>query len=417
MTALLSQQSTASFVDGHFESDPYPTYRAWRESGPVHWSSSFAGGAWIVSRHADVERVLRDPAYSARRTGGWVRHGRAARRELQPFQQLFARALLFLDGSDHGRIRRVLHEAFRPTALQAIVPIIERTADELLDALEGQPTFDFMQAVARPLPARVIGALMGFAHAPADDFTAWCEDLATYIGAMEPSPEQAQRAQRALLDMVRRLQPMLAQRRAAPGDDLVSRLLEAEVQGLVTAGPELIAQCAMLLFAGYETTRNLLGNGLHALLSHRDQWKRLHQQSEWLPGAVREVLRYESPVQYTGRRVAADTILHGRALRRGDLVLAMIGAANRDPAVYERPDELDIARQGRAPLSFGAGPHVCIGAALSSMETQAVFARLIRRWPGLELAEDRPSWNGNPVYRGLRSLHVRKAPTAASLRL
>src|SRR4030095_3901649 len=180
----------------------------------------------------------------------------------------------------------------------------------------------------------------------------------------------------------------------------------AQAQGLIESGPEVLAQCAMLLFAGFETTRNLLGNGLHALLSHPDQWQRLQREPALLSGAVRELLRYDSPVQYTGRRVAADTLLHGRVLRRGDLVLAMIGAANRDPDVYERPDELDVARQGRAPLSFGAGPHVCLGAALTSMEAHALFARLIRRWPKLELADDPPSWNGNPVYRGLRTLRV-----------
>jgi cytochrome P450 len=162
----------------------------------------------------------------------------------------------------------------------------------------------------------------------------------------------------------------------------------------------------MLLFAGYETTRNLLGNGLRALLSQRAEWERLCRQPELLPLAVRELLRFDSPVQYTGRRVAVETVLHGHVLRRGDLVLAMIASANRDPAVYQRPDELDIARLGKGPLSFGAGPHVCIGAALTSMEAQAVLRRLIRRWPNLELATNSPAWNGNAVYRGLSRMIV-----------
>jgi cytochrome P450 len=248
---------------------------------------------------------------------------------------------------------------------------------------------------------------MGIEDMPEDELTRWSEDLATFIGAMDPSPEQAERAQEALFGMLRLLQPALEKRRAALGDDLLSRLVQAEAEGLVSAGPELLAQCVMLLFAGFETTRNLLGNGLHALLSHRTQWERLCRTPELLPAAVRELLRFDSPVQYTGRRVAVETVLHGQVLRRGDLVLAMIASGNRDPAVYERPDELDIARPGKGPLSFGVGPHVCIGAALTSMEAQAVFRRLIHRWPDLELATDLPAWNGNAVYRGLPTLRVR----------
>ena len=407
MSAVLASESPPLVGPG-FLADPYPTYRAWRDAGPIHWSTEFAGGAWIVTRHADVERVLRDPAFSAQRTAGWVRHDSpAGRRRRQGFQALFARAMLFLDAPDHGRIRGALQAAFRPAALAGVLPTIESTLDELLDAVDGLPQFDFMQAVARPLPARVIASLMGLDDIPEDDLTLWSEDLASFIGAMDPSPEQAERAQEALFSIVRRLQPVLQQRRAALGDDLISRLIQAESEGVVSAGPELLAQCVMLLFAGYETTRNLLGNGLHALLSHRAQWERLRRAPELLPTAVRELLRFDSPVQYTGRRVVVETVLHGRVLRRGDLVLAMIASGNRDPAVYERPDELDVTRQGRGLLSFGAGPHVCIGAALTSMEAQAVFRRLIGRWPELELATDLPSWNGNPVYRGLSTLLVR----------
>jgi cytochrome P450 len=408
MSAVLAAAAPPPLVGPDFLADPYPTYRAWRDAGPIHWSTEFADGAWIVTRHADVDRVLRDPAFSARRTAGWVQHDSpAGRRGRQRFQELFSRAMLFLDAPDHGRIRGVLQAAFRPAALAGIASNIERTLDELLDAVEGLPQFDFMQAIARPLPARVIASLMGLDDLPEDELTRWSEDLATYIGAMDPSPEQAERAQEALFAMLRFLQPELEKRRVAMGDDLLSRIVQAEDEGLVNAGPELLAQCVMLLFAGYETTRNLLGNGLRALLAHRAEWERLCRHPEVLPLAVRELLRFDSPVQYTGRRVAVETALHGQVLRRGDLVLAMIASANRDPAVYPRPDELDIARPGKGSLSFGAGPHVCIGAALTSMEAQAVLRRVIRRWPNLELATGSPSWNGNPVYRGLSTLPVR----------
>lgn len=408
MTAVLAADPSLPRLGPGFLADPYPTYRAWREAGPIHWSTEFAGGAWIVTRHADVDRVLRDPAFSARRTAGWVHHDSpAGRRGRQRFQELFSRAMLFLDAPDHGRIRSVLQAAFRPAALAVIASTIENTLDELIDAVGGLPQFDFMEAVARPLPARVIASLMGLEDLPEDDLTRWSEDLAIFIGAMAPSAEQAERAQAALFAMLRFLQPGLQKRRAAPGDDLLGRLIQAESEGVVSAGPELLAQCVMLLFAGFETTRNLLGNGLQALLSHRAQWERLRRAPELAPAAVRELLRFDSPVQYTGRRVAVETILHGHVLRRGDLVLAMIASAHRDPAVFERPEALDIARPGKGSLSFGTGPHVCIGAALTSMEAQAVFRRLVQRWPQLELASDSPAWNGNAVYRGLTTLPVR----------
>ncbi|UUZ62833.1 cytochrome P450 [Polaromonas sp. P1-6] len=174
----------------------------------------------------------------------------------------------------------------------------------------------------------------------------------------------------------------------------------------------MLAQCAMLLFAGFETTRHLLGSGLQALLAHPDQWQRLRQAPELLPGAVRELLRYDSPVQYTGRRVTTDLVLHGQQLRRGDLVVPLIGAANRDPRCYAQPDALDITRRDGSSLSFGSGPHVCIGAALTLMEAEIVFRQLLRRWPELSLVDATPHWIGNPLYRGLVTLPLRRGAPA-----
>jgi cytochrome P450 len=410
MSAVLARRGPAlgrTLVDAEFLRDPYPTYHALREAGPVHWSDEFFGGAWLLTRHADVEAVLRDTRFSAQRTGGWVMQDDEARRELKEFQRLFARAMLFLDAPDHQRIRRVLNAAFRPATLQQLVPDIECMADELLDSIDAESGFDFMRSVARLLPARVIARMMGIENEDHARFAAWSEDLAVFIGAVQPSREQARCAQASLLAMTDYFQALLA-RRDASNDDVVGRLVQAEAHGQIHPGAELLAQCAMLLFAGYETTRNLLGNGLQALLTHRAQWQRLKAEPVLLPDAVRELLRFDSPVQYTGRRVTADTALHGQVLRRGDLVVALIGAANRDPARHAQPDVLDIIR-GTGSLSFGSGPHVCIGSALTLIEAQAVFGGLLRRWPDLELSDARPAWNGNPVYRGLTRLPVRAA--------
>ena len=404
-------------IDEAFRADPYPTYAALREAGPIHWSDEFFGGAWLLTRHADVEAVLRDAVrFSAQRTGGWVMQSPAARSELKDFQQLFARAMLFVDAPDHTRIRGVLNAGFRSDVLQQFAPAIERRVDALLDAVDADAGFDFMQALARPLPAEVMAMLMDIPAADRGDFIAWSDDLATFIGAPMPSLEQARRARTSLLAMTGYFEHLVPERRRTPGDDLVRRLLRAEATGDIQPGAELLAQCAMLLFAGHETTRNLLGNGLQALLANPDQWQRLQHDPALLPGAVREVLRFDSPVQYTGRRVAADLMLHGQQLRRGDLVVALIGSANRDPVRYPETDRMDIARRPGGLLSFGVGPHVCIGASLTLMEAQIVFDRLLHRFPHLRLVDAQPRWSGNAVYRGLSALPVRQSP-ATGLRI
>ncbi|BDT70313.1 cytochrome P450 107B1 [Comamonadaceae bacterium OS-1] len=398
--------ATAPFVDAAFLANPYPAYQALREAGPLHWSTEFFGGAWLLTRHADVEQVLRDPRFSAQRTGGWVTDREETKGELAGFQQLFARAMLFLDAPDHTRIRKVLNAGFKPAQIQALEPFIEQTVAELLDAVGNAPRFDFMQAVARQLPTRVIAKMMGIEEAANADFAVWSDDLAVFIGAPLATHQQARRAQASLLAMGRYFEQLIAERRKHPGDDLVSRLLQAKADGALLNHAELLAQCAMLLFAGHETTRNLLGNGLQSLLAHPDQWQRLQQDPGLVPSAVRELLRFDSPVQYTGRRVATELELHGQTLRRGDLVVPLIGSANRDPARHPEPDTLDVAGRDGASISFGSGAHVCIGALLTRIEAEITFRQVLQRWPNLRLAETKPQWADNPAYRGLLTLDV-----------
>ncbi|WP_180683298.1 cytochrome P450 [Tepidicella baoligensis] len=404
----LAEAVAAPSIDDAFLDDPYPAYRAWREAGPVLWSDAFFGGAWLLTRHAVVEAALRDPALSAQRTGGWVmaaaQQGRA---ELRPFQSLFARAMLFLDAPDHGRLRQILMPAFRPDALAPLQNWLDATVTERVRAFHGR--FDFMAELARPLPAHVIGRLMDVDPALETTFMHWCDNIAVFIGATQPEHAQLLRAQRSLLEMTAYFErELLPWRRQHLGDDLVSRLLHAEAQGQIESSLELLAQCAMLLFAGYETTRNLLGNGLHALLSHPSQWRLLCRQPDLAGNAVRELLRFDSPVQWTGRRVTRAMTLCGQAIQRGDLVLPLIGSANRDPARHRNPEALQIDRSSPGALSFGSGAHICIGAALTHMEAQTVLRVLATHKPSLTL-DGVPVRNRNPLYRGLAMLPVRAA--------
>lgn len=397
-----------SSINASFIENPYPQYTVWREQGRVVWSDDFFGGAWLVTHHADVEQLLRDTRFSSQRTGGWVNGVQDAQADTaltqRAFQRFFARAFLFLDAPDHPRLRQVLMPAFRPAQLAKIQGDIARWSLELVQQLPSQ--FDFMQAIARPLPALVIGHLMGIAPGMEPSFTRWAQGLAAFIGAAQPTARQLALAQQCLLEMVeyfeRELLPAHAQL-PEQGGDMVHDLVRAAQEGRIQNRTELLAQTAMLLFAGYETTRNLLGNGMLAFMQHRDQWELLCQQPELAVPAVRELLRYDSPVQWTGRRASADMVLHGQPIQRGDLLIALIGAANHDPQRYEQPTDLQLQRGQIGALSFGSGAHVCIGAGLTQMETQAMLATLARTCPHLQLAGT-PVRDGNPVYRGLLSL-------------
>lgn len=407
-------------IDARFLLNPYPAYTGLREAAPIHWSEEFFGGAWVVSRHADVEMVLRNQRYSARRTGGWVMNGSdrsSGERESRcPFQSMFSRAMLFVDAPDHPRLRQILNPMFRHSSLQTLAPYIEQTVSDCMRAVDDKDEFDFIAAFARPLPARVIGRLLGLDEMIGPDLMEWSEHLAAFIGAPEPNREMLRNAQVSLVQMSAFFEQVLSKRRGADfGDDVIGHLLRAEQQGQVASGSELLAQCAMLLFAGHETTRNLLGNGLNALLRHPVQWARLKRNPDLVPGAVREILRYDSPVQYTGRRVASSHTLHGHRLERGQLVIALIGAANRDFRRFIDPDDFDITRKEGSHLSFGYGPHVCIGAGLTLLEAEIALKAIVRTWPDLGLVESVPNWGSNPVYRGLTRLDVRKKPFATSI--
>lgn len=409
--ALRPAAPTRPLIDAAFLANPYPTYAALREAGPIHWSDEFFGGAWLLTNHDDVEMALKDPRFSAQRTGAWVKDREEERGELSSFQRLFARALLFLDAPDHTRLRKVLNAGFRPDVIQQLVPHIEQIVSDLLaqaqTQAQAQGSFDFIEKVARPLPVHVITRLMGIEDGQRHDFMVWSDHLALFIGSPLPTREQARRAQSSLLAMSAYFETLLAHKRHTPGDDLTSRLVQAEARGEIDGGAELLAQCAMLLFAGHETTRHLLGSGVQALLTHPEQCERLRREPALLPSAVREFLRFDSPVQYTGRRVATDFILHGQPLRRGDLVLPLIGAASRDPARYTQPDTLDITRNQGPSLAFGVGPHVCLGAALTRMEAEIVFRQVLARWPDLRLLDEKPCWGNNPAYRGLVALPLK----------
>ncbi|KAF3996878.1 cytochrome P450 [Glaciimonas immobilis] len=406
-------------INNEFLNNPYPTYHALREAGPLHWNEEFCGGAWLLTEYADVASALRDPRLSVRRAGGWTNSsGPDAMEELREFKRIFSRSLLFVDPPQHTRLRQVMNAGFKPAALQALAPRIQTLVDGLLDTLittavaatDTSASFarlDFMRDFARPLPALVIAAMLGIDGDDRSEFVAWSDDIADFIGSPTPTIEIARRAQTSLVAMNEYFRAILPRRRSHPGDDLISQLTLAEASGGIITTKELLAQCCTLLFAGHETTRNLLGNGILALLQHPQQWQTLNQNTTLLPTALKELLRFDSPVQYTGRRLKVDITLHGQLMKKGDLVIPLIGSANRDPAKFTAPDTLDITRNQGAHLSFGFGPHVCIGATLTYMEAEIALRSMMQRLPELQLVggiEAQQAWGHNAVYRSLNTL-------------
>jgi cytochrome P450 len=392
---------------------PYLRYAAMRAEGRVLWSDEYFGGAWVVTRYEDVRAALQEPGLSAQRTGGWVMQpadrGGVARGDLAELQRLFARALLFLDSPHHPRVRQSMQAAFHPSRLTALRPRISAMVEGLLDEIEARhgpdEPFDFIDEFARLLPSRVIAMLLGLETEAPAEFAHWSSQLAAFLGATQPPLTSVYRARDSLLAMCHFFDKEIECRRRQPGGEgLLDILVAAAEAGRIHGATELLAQCAMLLFAGYETTRHSLGTSLYWLLSYPDAWRRLQSDAAVLPRAIRELLRWDSPVQYTGRRAAGDFVLYGQQVRRGDLVVPLIGAANRDPAKYAEPDRLLLDRKVGMPLSFGAGPHVCIGAILTLTELEVAVGRIAQRWPALQLMRGAERWIEQPLYRGLEQL-------------
>ena len=383
--------------------NPYPSYAHLREESPVHWDRRFG---WIVSRYTDVAAALRDPRLSAQRPAPEdpvPPHLQRIADKVRDVRLIQSRWLLCSDPPQHTRLRSVVGAAFGGRLIERIRSRIQHIVDELLDSVEERGTLNVIADLAYPLPVTVIAELLGMPLADREMFKAWSDDVGQSFNWMVPTLERAYASQRALLDY---FQDLVAQRRRAPGEDLLSALMSDE-QGSQLTEDELLATCVFLLFAGHETTTNLIGNSVLALLRHPRQLQRLQADPALIGTAVEELLRFDSPVQTAFRRATVDFELHGQHIRQSDHVLLLLGAANRDPAQFENPDTLDLGRRENRHLAFSLGPHFCLGAALARLEGQIAIQTLFKRFPSIELDTANLEWRPNVLLRGLESLPVR----------
>jgi len=377
--------------------DPYPLYRRLQLEDPVHQTPL---GMWVVSRYDDVAMVLRDPRFGRRGFQELV-----AARFSRPG---FARSMLLQDPPDHTRLRALVSKGFTARAIDSLRDRIQQILDGLLDAAIERGRMDLIADLAYPLPVSVICELMGV---PAPDharFRRWSGDLARGFDSIAfPDPDVIARANAAGDDIAAYFADLIAERRRTPRADMLSTLIAAEEASDRLSAEELLATVVLLLLAGHETTANLIGNGVLALLRHPAELRRLRENPALVGSAVEELLRYDSPVQRVSRIAHEDVTVGGRTLPENSLVLVLIGAANRDAAHFHEPDRLDIARADNRHLAFGWGIHFCLGAPLARLEGEIVFGTLVQRLPGLALLAASVEWRPTFTVRGLAALPVR----------
>ena len=378
--------------------DPYPAYAALRARAPVHRSRLI--NAWLFTRHSDVDAVLRDHRNlnNDPRTGALSSRQRA----MLPSSDEFT--MLFLDPPDHTRLRELVNKAFTRKAVDALESRIRRVLRSLLDDIHDPAGFDLMQAVAQPLPVIVIAEMLGVPPEDRAQFKIWSHQRARLL---EPtiSAHERQAGESAAKAFDAYFRSIIKARRAAPQDDIVSALVQAEDEGERLSEREMLNM--LLLIAGNETTTNLIGNGILALLRNPDQLQRLRDDPGVIPAAVEELLRFDAPVQVDFRRVLTDCEVNGFPVRKRDNLAVLLGAANRDPDVFENPDRLDVTRSGSSHLSFGRGIHHCLGAPLARLEGRIVLEMLLDRFSSISLLADHPLFRKSIVLRGLQSLPLR----------
>jgi cytochrome P450 len=397
------------FLTPEGKADPYPGYATVRETTAVHES---ALGLFVLSRYDDCQAVLRDNRFGRGEPGPRPEFFGLTQDEFDVrFPRIAGRAesMLGLNPPDHTRLRALVAKAFTPRTVDALRPHIQRLTDDLLAPLEGD--VEVMSALALKLPITVIGEMLGVpseAHAGLlPSIKIAIRSLATFEANLDEFAEIYE-AMGVIDDY---FADLITYKRAHPADDMLTELIHAEEAGDKLTEAELLSTVMLLFVAGYETTTNLVGNGLRAFLLFPDQLQRLRDDRSLLKSAVEEILRYDSPVQLTGRMVLEDDLeVAGTPVGKGQELLTLLGAANRDPRVYDDPDTFDIGRVGPAPISFSAGIHYCLGAALARAEGQIVFDALVTRYNAIEPAwsDDNPLvYRNNLVLRGLEALPVR----------
>ena len=405
---MVGTLATLDLNDPAVLADPYPSYARLRGEPTVTRSETLG---WLFARHADVSALLHDRRLGNGPLNAALYHDLPgeALDAIEPFKTSMSHNMLLQDAPDHTRLRRLVSQAFTPRRIQALRGAVERITNDLLDRMTIGQSADVIADLAFPLPARVIATMLGVPWDDLDQLRRWNDDGTEFLGNARTSPDPVELSYRAGASTAAQLEyfaRLAKQHRADPGDDLICDLIAIEEQGERLTEEELVSTCGLLFAAGHETTTNAIGNGLLALLRRPEQLRALRDEPTLMPVAVEELIRFDSPVQLLYRVALEQVQIGDLTIQEGDFATLLLGSANRDGAVFPDPDRLDVRRRPRHYLSFGTGPHACLGAFLARLETEVALTALLRRFPNPALVDEPLAWHSNPIFRGVERLPV-----------
>jgi len=407
--------SLYQLLDPEVLANPYPLYERLRTESPVYWDPYLH--AWVVTRYADVITVLHD--FSADRTPTPEQFAAMGLSELGPIAQVMMRQMLFMDAPAHTRLRCLASMTFTPARVEALRSHIRDIVDDLIGPSLRAGRMDVINDLAAPLPAIVTAEMLGVPTSDCDELKAWSADFAEVLGNFQHNPDRTQRTLRCVEEMSAYFRDAIQRLKTEPREGLIHSFMTAEIDGDRLTEEEIIANCIVTMVGGQETTTNLIGNGVLSLLRNPDQLQRLRDDLTLIPSAVEELLRYESPSQHTARIAPRDTEIGGKQIRKGQAVIAVMGAGNRDPERFPDPDRLDVGRTDNRHLAFGWASHFCFGAALARIEGQLVIEAIVSRTSNLAVDPGPLVWRENLGLRGLIALPVTfsRATTAVQPRI
>ena len=382
--------------------NPYPLYHKLRSEDPVHWDRFLH--TWVVTRYPDVLNVLH--SFSADRTPTPEQLTAMGLSGLNPIAKVMVKQMLFMDAPAHTRLRGLASAAFTPRRVEVLRGHIQEIADDLLDRVVARGHMDVIEDFAAPMPAIVTAEMLGVPTEDHVNLKKWSTDFAEMLGNFQHNPDRIPRVLESTNNLTDYFQAAIDRMRHNPREGLIHSFMTAEVDGDRLTDEEIVANCIVTMVGGQETTTNLIGNGLLTLMRNPQQLAQLRDDSSLIPSAVEELLRYESPSQHTGRIAREDVQIGDQQIRKGQAVMAIMAAANRDPDRFPDPDQLILDRSDNKHLAFGWSSHFCFGAPLARMEGQIAFETLLRRLPNLELVPEPLTWRNNSGLRGLMALPV-----------
>ena len=406
---LTNKGIALDFISKDYIDNPYKTYNMMRSHKPILFSQT-TRLHWVTKMEF-AQEMLRDKRFSVDDRKYPIAEKRRkefkkAGREIM-LEQFENPSMLKLDPPDHSRIRKLVQYGFTNRYITSLEPQIKKIVEDCLDKVHNQDSFDLIEDLAKPLPAIVIAKMMGLPNEDLNQFQAWSEDLLVGVGGIGTTREDIKRSGDAYEALINYFEEIILSRKNSPGDDFIGKLIQAEEEGDKLNIKEMYGTCLLLLIAGHETTTRLIGNGMFTLFNHLDQMNYLKNNFDLIPNAIEEMLRFEPPVHATVRFSENDMTYDEKNYKRGTAFAVSIAGANRDPEANKNPNEFDIAREDIKHISFGYGPHMCIGASLARIESRIAFECLFERFENLELIDKNPVWGKNLIFRGFDHLKLK----------